>query len=89
MAPVSRDLMPDFVHPTAKGYQIRADAMQPVIDRPLGEVSGENQLVSIISGRFQTLLSPLLGADKRSQFCDLFGNLLYLIAAYAKHPYQK
>jgi lysophospholipase L1-like esterase len=30
---VSRDMMPDFVHPTAKGYQIWADAIQPVINQ--------------------------------------------------------
>jgi len=30
---ISRDMMPDFVHPTAKGYQIWADAIQPTIDR--------------------------------------------------------
>jgi len=32
---ISRDMMPDFVHPTAKGYQIWAEAMQPVIDQYL------------------------------------------------------
>lgn len=32
---ISRGMMPDFVHPTAKGYQIWADAIQPVIDRCL------------------------------------------------------
>jgi len=30
---ISREMMPDFVHPTAKGYQIWADAMQPVINQ--------------------------------------------------------
>jgi lysophospholipase L1-like esterase len=30
---ISRDMMPDFVHPTAKGYQIWADAIQPVINK--------------------------------------------------------
>jgi lysophospholipase L1-like esterase len=30
---ISRDMMPDFVHPTAKGYQIWADAIQPMIDQ--------------------------------------------------------
>lgn len=30
---ISRDMMPDFVHPTANGYQIWANAIQPVIDR--------------------------------------------------------
>lgn len=28
---ISRDMMPDFVHPTAPGYQFWADAIQPVI----------------------------------------------------------
>jgi lysophospholipase L1-like esterase len=32
---ISRSMMPDFVHPTAQGYQIWADAMQPVIDKYL------------------------------------------------------
>lgn len=30
---ISRDMMPDFVHPTAKGYKIWAAAIQPVIDQ--------------------------------------------------------
>jgi lysophospholipase L1-like esterase len=30
---ISRDMMPDFVHPTARGYQIWADAIQPVINK--------------------------------------------------------
>ena len=30
---ISHDMMPDFVHPTAKGYQIWADAIQPVINK--------------------------------------------------------
>jgi lysophospholipase L1-like esterase len=30
---ISSDMMPDFVHPTAKGYQIWADAIQPVINK--------------------------------------------------------
>jgi len=30
---ISKELMADFVHPTAKGYQIWADAIQPVIDQ--------------------------------------------------------
>ncbi|MEI6278781.1 MAG: GDSL-type esterase/lipase family protein [Verrucomicrobiae bacterium] len=30
---MSREIMPDFLHPSAKGYQIWADAIQPVIDR--------------------------------------------------------
>jgi len=30
---ISKDIMPDFLHPSAKGYQIWADAIQPVIDQ--------------------------------------------------------
>ena len=30
---LSTDIMPDFLHPSAKGFQIWADAIQPVIDR--------------------------------------------------------
>jgi len=30
---LSPSIMPDFLHPNAKGYQIWADAIQPVIDR--------------------------------------------------------
>jgi lysophospholipase L1-like esterase len=30
---ISKDIMPDFLHPSAKGYQIWADAIQPVIDK--------------------------------------------------------
>jgi len=29
---LSREIMPDFLHPSAKGYEIWADAIQPVID---------------------------------------------------------
>jgi lysophospholipase L1-like esterase len=29
---ISADIMPDYVHPSAKGYEIWADAIQPVID---------------------------------------------------------
>jgi len=32
---ISREMMPDFVHPTAQGYQIWADAIQPVINKYL------------------------------------------------------
>jgi len=32
---LSPDIMPDFLHPNAKGYQIWADAIQPVIDQYL------------------------------------------------------
>lgn len=30
---ISREVMPDFLHPCAKGYQIWADAIQPVINQ--------------------------------------------------------
>lgn len=30
---LSRDIMPDLLHPNAKGYEIWADAIQPVIDK--------------------------------------------------------
>jgi len=30
---MSKEIMPDFLHPSAKGYQIWADAIQPIIDR--------------------------------------------------------
>jgi lysophospholipase L1-like esterase len=30
---MSKEVMPDFLHPSAKGYQIWADAIQPVIDK--------------------------------------------------------
>jgi len=33
---IAQEMMPDFVHPTLKGYQIWADAMQPVIDQYAG-----------------------------------------------------
>ena len=32
---LSPEIMPDFLHPGAKGYQIWADAIQPVIDQHL------------------------------------------------------
>lgn len=32
---ISREIMPDFLHPSAKGYQIWADAIQPIIDQYL------------------------------------------------------
>jgi lysophospholipase L1-like esterase len=32
---ISPDMMPDFVHPTLKGYQMWADALQPVLDQYL------------------------------------------------------
>ena len=30
---LSKDIMPDFLHPSAKGFRIWADAIQPVIDQ--------------------------------------------------------
>ena len=30
---LSKEIMPDFLHPSAKGYQIWADAIQPIIDQ--------------------------------------------------------
>jgi len=43
---LSRDIMPDLLHPNAKGYEIWADAMQPLLDEMLGGSgsggSGEN-----------------------------------------------
>ena len=30
---LSADIMPDFLHPSPKGYVIWADAIQPVIDQ--------------------------------------------------------
>jgi lysophospholipase L1-like esterase len=30
---LTADIMPDFLHPSAKGYQILADAIQPVVDK--------------------------------------------------------
>ncbi|MCE0521590.1 MAG: GDSL-type esterase/lipase family protein [Methylacidiphilales bacterium] len=33
---LTSDMMPDFLHPTAKGYAIWADAIQPVVDKYVG-----------------------------------------------------
>ncbi|MEI7729114.1 MAG: GDSL-type esterase/lipase family protein [Verrucomicrobiota bacterium] len=33
---LSAEIMPDFLHPSTKGYQIWADAIQPIIDQQLG-----------------------------------------------------
>ncbi len=40
---LSPEIMPDFLHPSAKGYQIWADAIQPIIDRyfPVAEASAK------------------------------------------------
>jgi beta-glucosidase len=29
---LTKEIMPDYLHPNAKGYQIWADAMQPLLD---------------------------------------------------------
>jgi lysophospholipase L1-like esterase len=34
---LTRDIMPDLLHPNEKGYQIWADAIQPYIDKYLGK----------------------------------------------------
>jgi lysophospholipase L1-like esterase len=38
---LSADIMPDFLHPSAKGYVIWADQIQPVIERYCGTNSGK------------------------------------------------
>jgi len=32
---LTKEIMPDFLHPSAKGYQIWADAIQPIVDKYL------------------------------------------------------
>ena len=32
-----KDIMPDFLHPNAKGYEIWAEAMEPTLKELLGE----------------------------------------------------
>ncbi|MDR1280662.1 MAG: GDSL-type esterase/lipase family protein [Opitutaceae bacterium] len=39
---ISKELMPDGLHPAAPGYQIWADAMQPLLDEMLSPPSPEN-----------------------------------------------
>jgi beta-glucosidase len=34
---LSRDLMPDRLHPNTKGYQVWAEAMEPMLSQLLGE----------------------------------------------------
>jgi lysophospholipase L1-like esterase len=34
---LTKDIMPDFLHPNAKGYRIRAEAIEPTLKRLLGE----------------------------------------------------
>jgi lysophospholipase L1-like esterase len=34
---ISPEMMPDFVHPTVKGYQLWADALQPIVDKYLAK----------------------------------------------------
>ncbi|MBO7684718.1 MAG: DUF1080 domain-containing protein [Kiritimatiellae bacterium] len=40
---LSRDLFPDLLHPNARGYEIWADAVLPLIDRVLG--AGEDEVI--------------------------------------------
>ena len=35
---LTKEIMPDFLHPSAKGYQIWADAIQPVVDKYVPKV---------------------------------------------------
>ena len=34
---ISQDLMPDYLHPSERGYQVWADSMEPMIRQLLGE----------------------------------------------------
>lgn len=34
---LTKEIMPDFLHPSAKGYQIWADAIQPIVDKYVPE----------------------------------------------------
>ena len=34
---ISKDIMPDFGHPSAKGYQIEAEALEPMVAKLMGE----------------------------------------------------
>ena len=33
---INRDLMPDTLHPSAKGYEIWAEAIRPIVDKTFG-----------------------------------------------------
>lgn len=39
---ISPDIMPDYLHPSVKGYKIWADAIQPLIDKYLGAKPSAN-----------------------------------------------
>jgi lysophospholipase L1-like esterase len=34
---LSKEIMPDFAHPNAKGYQIEAEAIEPMVEKLMGE----------------------------------------------------
>jgi lysophospholipase L1-like esterase len=34
---LSKDIMPDYVHPNTKGYQIEAEAIEPMVQKLMGE----------------------------------------------------
>ena len=38
---LTRDIMPDFLHPSAKGYEIWAQAIRPEVDKVLGPASAQ------------------------------------------------
>ena len=52
---ISREIMPDYLHLSEAGYEIWAEAMEPVLAHLLGE-SGEKQEISDIG---RTLLCPM------------------------------
>jgi lysophospholipase L1-like esterase len=39
---MSKEIMPDFLHPSPKGYQIWAEAIQPLIDKYLAAIPAAN-----------------------------------------------
>lgn len=34
---ITKDIMPDFLHPNEKGYRIWAEAIEPTVKRLMGE----------------------------------------------------
>jgi lysophospholipase L1-like esterase len=38
---LTKEIMPDFLHPSAKGYQIWADAIQAVVDQYAGKAGAK------------------------------------------------
>jgi lysophospholipase L1-like esterase len=61
---LTADIMPDFLHPSAKGYQIWADAVQPMIDKycPLAQATPtagfQAQTPALIDATLPTLSWP-------------------------------